>query len=91
MAQTVELDEILQTYDESTRRAFQVWQQQLGIAVGKRGEDLSNALNRLPQFTESGADLLEVLDEQQQRCRASCATPATCTARSRATSRSSPR
>jgi phospholipid/cholesterol/gamma-HCH transport system substrate-binding protein len=65
VAETVELDEILQTYDEQTRRAFQIWQQQLGVAVGRRGEDLSNAINRLPQFTESGADLLEVLDEQQ--------------------------
>ena len=65
VAETVELDEILKTYDPETRRAFQIWQQQLGIAVGERGEDLSNALNRLPQFTESGADLLEVLDEQQ--------------------------
>jgi virulence factor Mce-like protein len=63
--ETVELDEILQTYDQETRRAFQIWQQQLGIAIGDRGEDLSNAINRLPQFTESGADLLEVLDEQQ--------------------------
>ena len=65
VAETVELDEILQTYDPQTRRAFQIWQQQLGVAIGKRGEDLSNALNRLPQFTESGADLLAVLDEQQ--------------------------
>jgi virulence factor Mce-like protein len=65
VAPTVELDEILQTYDERTRRAFQMWQQQLGIAVGDRGEDLSNALNRLPQFTDSAADLLELLDEEQ--------------------------
>jgi virulence factor Mce-like protein len=65
VAPTVELDEILQTYDERSRRAFQIWQQQLGVAVGDRGEDLSNALNRLPDFTESGADLLAVLDEQQ--------------------------
>lgn len=65
VAPTVELDEILQTYDPRTRRAFQIWQQQLGLAAGDRGEDLSNALNRLPDFTESGADLLAVLDEQQ--------------------------
>ena len=69
VAPTVELDEILQTYDETTRRAFQVWQHQLGIAVGNRGEDLSNALNRLPAFTESGADLLAILDEQQAAVR----------------------
>ena len=66
VAPTIELDEILQTYDPETRRAFQAWQHQLGIAVGDRGEDLSNALNRLPEFTESGADLLEVLDQQQK-------------------------
>lgn len=65
VAPTVELDEILQTYDPKTRRSFQLWQQQLALAVGDRGEDLSNALNRLPQFTQSGADLLAVLDEQQ--------------------------
>jgi len=65
VAPTVELDEILQTYDPVTRRAFQLWQQQLGVAIGDRGEDLSNAINRLPQLTESGADLLAVLDEQQ--------------------------
>jgi phospholipid/cholesterol/gamma-HCH transport system substrate-binding protein len=65
VAPTIELDEILQTYDARTRRAFQIWQQQTGIAAGNRGEDLSNAINRLPELTESGADLLEVLDEQQ--------------------------
>ena len=67
VAETVELDEILQTYDQETRRAFQIWQQQLGVAIGRRGEDLSNAVARLPQFTESGADLLAVLDEQQEQ------------------------
>lgn len=69
IAPTVELDEILQTYDKRTRRAFQMWQQQLGVAVGERGEDLSNALNRLPDFAENGADLLAVLDEQQDALR----------------------
>ena len=69
VADTVELDEILQTYDPHTRRAFQLWQQQLAQAVGDRGEDLSNALNRLPQFTESGGDLLQILDEQQDSVR----------------------
>jgi len=69
VAPTVELDEILQTYDPATRRAFQVWQQQLGVAVGERGEDLSNAVSRLPGFTERGGDLLELLDEQQDALR----------------------
>ena len=66
---TVELDEILQTYDPRTRRAVQIWQQELGEAVGSRGEDLSHALNRLPQLTRSAGDLLEVLDEQHDALR----------------------
>lgn len=65
IAPTVELDEILQTYDRRTRRAFQIWQQQLGRAIGDRGEHLSNAISRLPDFSHAGADLLAVLDEQQ--------------------------
>jgi phospholipid/cholesterol/gamma-HCH transport system substrate-binding protein len=69
VAPTVDLDEILQAYDDRTRRAFQIWQQQLGAAIGDRGEDLSNALNRLPELTERGADLLAVLDEQQDAVR----------------------
>jgi len=69
VARTVELDEVLQTYDPVTRRAFQTWQQELGVAVEGRGEDLNNAIGQLPQFTESGADLLSVLDEQERSVR----------------------
>ena len=69
MAKTVELDEVLQTYDPTTRRAFQIWQQELGTAVGERGESLNNALGQLPDFTRRGADLLAVLDEQESAVR----------------------
>ena len=54
VAKTVELDEVLQTYDPTTRRAFQIWQRELGTAVGERGESVNNALGQLPDFTESG-------------------------------------
>ena len=65
VAGTVELDEIFQTYDPATRRAFQIWQRELGTALGDRGEQLNNALGQLPDFTEKGGDLLAVLDAQE--------------------------
>jgi phospholipid/cholesterol/gamma-HCH transport system substrate-binding protein len=57
----VELDEVFQTYDPITRRAIQQWQQELGVAIEDRGEELNNALGHLPEFTGSASDLLEVL------------------------------
>jgi len=69
VAKTVELDEVLQTYDPTTRRAFQIWQRELGTAGGERGESLNNALGQLPDFTKRGADLLAVLDEQESAVR----------------------
>ena len=69
VAKTIELDEVLQTYDPTTRRAFQIWQRELGTALGERGESLNNALGQLPDFTRKGADLLAVLDEQETAVR----------------------
>ena len=69
VAKTVELDEVLQTYDPTTRRAFRIWQQELGTAIGDRGESVNNALGQLPDFTRKGTDLLAVLDEQETAVR----------------------
>jgi phospholipid/cholesterol/gamma-HCH transport system substrate-binding protein len=69
VAPTVELDEVLQTYDSRTRRAFQMWQQELGVALDRRGESLNNAIGQLPRLTESGSNLLAVLDEQERSVR----------------------
>jgi phospholipid/cholesterol/gamma-HCH transport system substrate-binding protein len=69
VGETVELDEIFRSYDPRTRQAFRMWQQELATAVGRRGEDLNNAISRLPEFTESGADLFEVLHEQESGVR----------------------
>jgi virulence factor Mce-like protein len=69
VAGTVELDEIFQTYDPNTRRAFKIWQRELGTALGDRGESLNNALGQLPEFAENGADLLGVLDEHESALR----------------------
>jgi phospholipid/cholesterol/gamma-HCH transport system substrate-binding protein len=59
---TVEFDEILNTFDAPTRRAFRVWQQQMGEAVGSTGRRLNDAVGQLPVFLDRGTDLLQVLD-----------------------------
>jgi phospholipid/cholesterol/gamma-HCH transport system substrate-binding protein len=69
VASTVELDEVLQTYDPQTRRAFQIWQRELGTAVRGRGESLNNALGWLPELAENGTDVLSILDEQERAVR----------------------
>lgn len=66
VTETVELDEILDTYDEYTRMAFRSWQQGLGEAIRDRGPDLSAALGNLPGFVEKGTDLFSVLDQEKQ-------------------------
>ena len=62
---TVELDEILNTLDPYTRRAYRTWQQGVSKAVKDRGPDLNNAIGNLPAFVETGGDLFEVLNEQR--------------------------
>jgi virulence factor Mce-like protein len=62
---SVEIDEVLGTFDPFTRRAFRLWQQQLGKAVDGRGQDLNDSFGTLPQFVESGGDLFAVLDENR--------------------------
>ncbi|HVL95797.1 MAG TPA: MlaD family protein [Solirubrobacteraceae bacterium] len=60
-----ELDEILDSLDPYTRRAWRTWLQDTGEAIHKRGRDLNDSLGNLPGFVESGGDLLQVLDEQR--------------------------
>jgi virulence factor Mce-like protein len=66
---TVELDEILDTYDAYTRAAFRTWQQGLGTAIRPRGQDLNDALGNLPGFVREGGDLFALLDEQRAALR----------------------
>ena len=62
---TVDLDEILDTMDPYTRRAYRTWQRSLGLAIRHRGRDLNDAIGSLPGFVDSGDDLLTVLDDQR--------------------------
>jgi virulence factor Mce-like protein len=67
---TVELDEIYDAFDDSTRRAFAEWVKELTRAIkNDRGEDLNDAFGNFAGFATDGADLLEVLDEQRTAVR----------------------
>jgi phospholipid/cholesterol/gamma-HCH transport system substrate-binding protein len=70
VSNAVELDEILEALDPTTRRAFQSWQQDMGQAVSGRGRDLNDAIGNLPAFAADGSDLLKVLDSQSGAVRA---------------------
>jgi phospholipid/cholesterol/gamma-HCH transport system substrate-binding protein len=60
----VQLDQIFNSLNPETRHAFQVWQQQLAIAVKGNDQNLSNVIGNLPQFAADATDLLQVLDIQ---------------------------
>lgn len=57
----VQLDQILSTFDPTTRRAFQVWMQENGAALTNRGEDVNAALAELYPFATNVDSVLTVL------------------------------
>jgi phospholipid/cholesterol/gamma-HCH transport system substrate-binding protein len=65
VAETVQLDEILDSLDPETRAAFRGWQQELAKGIDGRGRDFNDALGTLPGFAADGADVLRVLDSQE--------------------------
>ncbi|MGZ4201814.1 MAG: MlaD family protein [Thermoleophilaceae bacterium] len=64
VAQTVQLDEIFRAFDPTTRRAFETWMQQQGVALGDRGQNLNDALGTLTPFAENTDKVLQVLNSQ---------------------------
>ena len=77
----MQLDQIFDAFDPVTRRAFQVWQQQLALAVTGNGQNLNNVLGNLPAFAADSTDVLHVLDVEHRRCRGWSATAAPCSLR----------
>ena len=69
VAPTVELDEIFRSFDEKTRRSFQVWQQDLGAGIEGHGQDFSDALGSLTPFAERSNELLKILNSQERATR----------------------
>ena len=61
----VQLDEVVRTFDSKTRDAFQVWQQDVAVALRGRGDDLSAAFALLePTFSDAN-EVLRTLDTQR--------------------------
>ncbi len=61
VAPTVQLDQILSTFDPVTRKAFETWMQQDGIAFTGRGQDFNDALAQLYPFATNVESVLTVL------------------------------
>jgi virulence factor Mce-like protein len=64
IAPTVQLDQILSTFDPKTRQAFSVWMQQQGIALTGRGQQLNAAIAQLFPFATNVDRVLAVLHRQ---------------------------
>jgi phospholipid/cholesterol/gamma-HCH transport system substrate-binding protein len=64
VADTVQLDEILRTFDPITRQRFTTWFDQQGIAARGRAAEISAALANLTPFAEDTDDILRVLRAQ---------------------------
>jgi phospholipid/cholesterol/gamma-HCH transport system substrate-binding protein len=64
VADTVELDEILRSFDPTTRERFSTWFDQAGIAATNNAEPLNDALALLTPFAEDTDEVLRVLRQQ---------------------------
>ena len=62
IAPTVQLDQILSTFDPATRQAFETWMQDQGTALTGRGQDLNAALAQLYPFATNVDSVLAVLN-----------------------------
>jgi phospholipid/cholesterol/gamma-HCH transport system substrate-binding protein len=62
VAPSVQLDQILSTFDPKTRQAFMTWQQQYGAAITGRGEDFNRAFAELYPFATNVNNVLTVLN-----------------------------
>lgn len=58
----VQLDQIFNTFDPTTRAAFRSWQQELAQAIKGNDQNLNDVLGNLPSFAVNLTQLLQVLD-----------------------------
>jgi phospholipid/cholesterol/gamma-HCH transport system substrate-binding protein len=65
VSKTVELDEILRTFDPQTRTAFQEWMAEQAQAIGTHGRDVNEALGNLGPFADDAARLADILNEHE--------------------------
>ncbi|HEX8976862.1 MAG TPA: MlaD family protein [Solirubrobacteraceae bacterium] len=60
----VQLDQIFNALDPTTRHAFQQWQQELAKSIKGNDQNLNSVLGNLPGFAADATNLLQVLDVQ---------------------------
>jgi len=65
VSETVELDEILRTFDPETRAAFQEWMVTQAEAISGHGRDVNDALGNLGPFAEDAAELVDILNREE--------------------------
>ena len=65
VAEAVEFDELLSTFDRVTRQNFQRWQRSTAQATDGRATDLSDALGNLPGFAGNGQTLVDLLNRRR--------------------------
>ena len=70
VAPTVQLDQILSTFDPATRKAFQTWMVQGGIALTNRGQQFNAAIATLYPFATNVDSVLSVLRRDDAATRA---------------------
>jgi virulence factor Mce-like protein len=61
----VTLDGLLATFDPTTRRDFQIWQQALAEGIKGRGEQINASLSTLGPFVNSANTLVGILASQE--------------------------
>jgi virulence factor Mce-like protein len=69
VARSVELDEVLRTFNPRTRASFQSWLQSQADAIQGRGTDINAGFASLPGFVGSADKLLVTLDAQSEAVR----------------------
>jgi phospholipid/cholesterol/gamma-HCH transport system substrate-binding protein len=69
VSKTVELDEILRTFDPKTRAAFQEWTQTQAQAIAGHGRDVNDALGNLGPFADDASELVDILNRQEPAVR----------------------
>jgi virulence factor Mce-like protein len=62
---SVTLDGVLQAFDPTTRRDFQLWQQGLAEGINGRGEQINAGIANLQPFVEHGNQLVTILASQE--------------------------
>jgi phospholipid/cholesterol/gamma-HCH transport system substrate-binding protein len=60
----VQLDQIFNALNPTTRQAFRQWQQELAKSIQGNDQNLNSVLGNLPSFAADATNLLQVLDVQ---------------------------